>query len=183
MCCGLLSNMSAGKSESSHCVSLSVVPPFRSAEAPTYWKLSMLMTSMMGETTLVLSWEGRTQTTSVMHVCFSIAFCSFGVDLVYPANQRVKQDRCVRQFILYMLISGLHPLKTAYFVLVVVFFFFLFFFCNKRWKYTKETSVIQLLWQRLRFGIGTWTNGTDKPPNFGSSNAESGCLLTHKMNI
>lgn len=31
------------------------LPPLRSAEAPTYWKLSMLMTSMMGETTRVLS--------------------------------------------------------------------------------------------------------------------------------
>lgn len=41
---------------------LCTVPPFRSAEAPTYWKLSMLMTSMIGDTTLVLSWEGRTDT-------------------------------------------------------------------------------------------------------------------------
>lgn len=36
------------------------LPPFRSADAPTYWKLSMLMTSMMGDTTRVLSWvQGR----------------------------------------------------------------------------------------------------------------------------
>ncbi len=31
------------------------LPPLRSADAPTYWKLSMLMTSMMGDTTRVLS--------------------------------------------------------------------------------------------------------------------------------
>lgn len=35
------------------------LPPFRSAEAPTYWKLSMLMTSMIGDTTRVLSWAQR----------------------------------------------------------------------------------------------------------------------------
>lgn len=33
------------------------LPPFKSADAPTYWKLSMLMTSMMGDTTRVLSWN------------------------------------------------------------------------------------------------------------------------------
>lgn len=35
------------------------LPPFKSADAPTYWKLSMLMTSMMGDTTRVLSCRRR----------------------------------------------------------------------------------------------------------------------------
>lgn len=32
-------------------------PPLRSAEAPMYWKVSMLITSMTGQTTLVGSWN------------------------------------------------------------------------------------------------------------------------------
>ena len=32
-----------------------ILPPLRSALAPMYWKLSMLITSMMGQTTRLLS--------------------------------------------------------------------------------------------------------------------------------